>query len=149
MAFLSAALPYIAAAGTVIGVGAEIQRGKAQREQQLLLARQREEDANEAAAESQRQALFERKKAKNLMSRARAVAAASGAGASDPTVTNILTDIETEGEMNYLNALYSGNSVARGLRSGANLARRPTHSNLNTASIALGGATSWYEKYGS
>lgn len=153
MAFLSAALPYVAFASTAIGVGSQLQAGKAQNEQLLLQAAEREEDAKAVQAESQREALLERKKAKNLMSRARAVSAASGAGASDPTVTNILADIETQGEVNYLNALYSGDTVARGLRSGAATSRRQgraarTASQLNAASTGMAGATSWWEKYG-
>lgn len=153
MAVLSAALPYIAAASTVIGVGASIKSANEQKNQLELQAREREEDAKAAEAESQREALNERKKAKNLMSRARAVAGASGAGVSDPTVNDILTDIDTQGEANYLNALYSGSTVARGLRSGAATARRTgqaaqTAGYIKGASTALGGATSWYEKYG-
>lgn len=153
MAWFAAALPYISAASTALAVGAQIKAGNEQKNQAELLAREREEDAKAVQAESQREALLERKKAKNLMSRARAVSAASGAGASDPTVTNILTDIESQGEVNYLNALYSGDTTARGLRSGAATARRTgqaaqTAGNIKAASTGLGGATSWYEKYG-
>jgi hypothetical protein len=153
MAWFAAALPYISAASTALAVGAQVKAGNEQKNQMEILAREREEDAKAVQAESQREALNERKKAKNLMSRARAVAGASGAGASDPTVTDILTDIDTQGETNYLNALYSGNTVARGLRSGAATARRTgraaqTAGNMNAASTALGGATSWHEKYG-
>lgn len=153
MAWFAAALPYISAASTALAVGAQVKAGNEQKAQAELLAREREEDAKAAQAESQREALIERKKAKNLMSRARAVAGASGAGSSDPTVTNILTDIETQGEVNYLNALYSGDTTARGLRTGAATARRTgqaaqTASQYQAASTGLGGATSWYEKYG-
>lgn len=153
MAWFAAALPYISAASTALAVGAQVKAGNEQRNQAELLAREREEDAKAVQAESQREALLERKKAKNLMSRARAVSAASGAGASDPTVTNILTDIESQGEVNYLNALYSGDTTARGLRSGAATARRTgraaqTAGNIQAASTGLGGATSWYQKYG-
>lgn len=153
MAFLSAALPYVAAASTVIGVGAQIQQGKSQQEQLLQQAADREEDAKAAQADAQRESLIERRKAKNLMSRARAVSAASGAGASDPTVTNILADIDTQGEVNALNALYAGDAMARGLRSGARASRNEAAvtrraASLRAASTALGGATSWYQKYG-
>lgn len=153
MAFLAAALPYVAAASTALGVYSTVQQGKAQQDLLNQQAEQREEDAKAAQAEAQRESLIERRKAKNLMSRARAVAGASGAGSSDPTVTNILTNIETQGEVNALNALYSGNATARGLRSGAAMARNEgsaarTASYMDAASIGLGGATSWYEKYG-
>lgn len=153
MAILSAALPYIAAASTALGVATTIQQGRNQQKLLDYQAEQREEDAKAVQAEAQRESIIERRKAKNLMSRARAVAGASGAGSSDPTVTNILTDIDTQGEVNALNALYSGDVTARGLRSGAAVARNEgrasrTASYMDAASIGLGGATSWHEKYG-
>lgn len=153
MAFLAAALPYVAAASTAFGVYSTIEQGKSQQNLLNQQAEQRDEDAKAAQAEAQRESLIERRKAKNLMSRARAVAGASGAGSSDPTVTNILTNIETQGEVNALNALYSGNATARGLRSGAAVARAEgsaarTASYMDAASTGLSGATSWYKKYG-
>ena len=153
MAVLSAALPYVAAASTVLGVASTIQQGKNQQTIAEIAAREREQEATAAQAEAQREALIERRKAKNLMSRARAVAGASGAGSSDPTVTNILTNIDTQGEVNALNALYSGDTQARGLRTGATVARSEgratrTASYIDAASIAMSGATSWYSKYG-
>ena len=45
MAVLSAALPYIAAASTVLGVASTIKQGNEQKNQMELLAREREEDA--------------------------------------------------------------------------------------------------------
>jgi hypothetical protein len=57
---------------------------------------------------AQQQAASDRKKARYLRSRALAVAGASGAGVSDPTVSDILTGIDSEGEMNALTALYEG-----------------------------------------
>lgn len=153
MAQLAAALPYITAASTFIGVASTVQQGRNQQKLLNYQAEQRDADAKAAQAESQREAINERKKAQNLMSRARAVAGASGAGSSDPTVTNILTDIETQGEVNALNALYSGNVTASGLRSGAASARAEgqayrSASYLDAASTGLDGATSWYSKYG-
>src|SRR5690606_2029963 len=153
MAILSAALPYISAASTVLTTAAAVQQAGARKTQMEALAREREEEANAAAAESQRAAAIERKKARNLSSRARAVAAASGAGVSDPTVVNELTDIETQGEMNALNAMYAGNTAARSFRYGAAVARNEaraaeTAGYLDAASTTLDGATSWYDKYG-
>ncbi len=153
MAQMAAALPYITAASTVLGVASTVQQARSNKATLEAQARANEDEANAAQAESQRAAIIERKKANNLMSRARAVAGASGAGSSDPTVTNILTDIETQGEVNAFNALYSGNATARGLRSGAAVARREgqavrTASYVDAASTGLGGATSWFEKYG-
>jgi hypothetical protein len=153
MAILSAALPYISAASTVLTTAAAVQQAGARKTALEAEARAREEEANAAAAESQRVAAIERKKARNLSSRARAVAAASGAGVSDPTVVNELTDIETQGELNALNAMYSGATQARGFRRGAAIARNEAQAEqtagyLGAASTALDGANSWYDKYG-
>jgi hypothetical protein len=153
MAVLSAALPYVAAASTVLTTAAAYQQSNAQETQLEAVARAREEEANAEAAESQRAATIERRKARNLMSRARAVSAASGAGASDPTVVNQLADIETQGELNALNAMYSGSTAARGYRRGAAIARNEadatqTAGYLGAASTALEGASDWYSKYG-
>jgi len=153
MAWFAAVVPYISAASTALAAQQSIAQGKTQEAVAEVTAMQRAEDAKAAQAEAQREAQIERKKARNLMSRARAVSAASGGGTSDPSVQNILTDIETQGEVNALNALYSGNTEARGLRGGAAVARsegraRRRAGNMNAASTALSGAASWHEKYG-
>lgn len=152
MAFLAAvpAVGWGTIASTALTTGLAIKQGRDQRASAEIQARQREEDANSAAAESQRSAIIERKRAQRMMSRARAVA---GGGASDPTVQNILTDIDTQGEVNALNALFSGNTAARGFRQGAQIARNEgraasTAGYFDAASTALSGGASWYEKYG-
>jgi hypothetical protein len=68
-------------------------------------------------------------------------------------VSNILTDIETQGEVNALNALFEGNTAARGYRQGAAMARNEsraagTAGYLGMASTVLKGGSSWYQKYG-
>jgi hypothetical protein len=153
MAFLSAALPYIGLATTALQGVSQYQQGKTDAAQLELEATRRDRSANAEQAESQREAAVERRKAQNMMSRARALAAASGGGVSNPTISAVLTDIETQGEVNALNALYSGNVAAEGYRSGAGAARRESRASrdagtLNAASTILGGATSWYSKYG-
>lgn len=153
MAILAAAAPWIAAGTTALTVAQQVQQGQLQSAQGNLLAVQREKDANQALLEAQTEASNERRKAKYLRSRAQAVAGKSGAGVSDPDVSNILSDIETEGEMNALSALYSGEYLARGLRSGADTARREgsarrTAAYTGAATTALSGAISWADKYG-
>jgi hypothetical protein len=153
MAFLAAAAPYIAAGTTVLTAAQQVQAGQHQQAQADVLAASRERDANQAQVEAQREAAIERRRAKLVRSRALAVAGASGAGVSDPGVSSILSDIETEGEMNALTALASGDYLARGLRSGADTARREgsareTAGYLSGASTALSGAVSWWDKYG-
>lgn len=153
MGGLSAWLPYVQAAGTVLNATSQIQQGKERRQEQLRHAEFLKSQATAAQAESQREAAIERKRARNLMSRAQALAAASGGGTDNITVENILTDIGTQGEVHALNALYSGNSTARGLRRGAQAARNEGNASrragyMGAASTALDGGVSWYEKYG-
>lgn len=118
-----------------------------------LIAAQKEKAANQANVEAQAEAANERRKAKLVRSRALAVAGASGAGVDDPTVNNILTGIEVEGEMNALNALHSGEYLASSLRSGAGTARRQGSAYrqagyVSAGTTALSGAVGWYDKYG-
>jgi hypothetical protein len=153
VAFLAAAAPYITAATTALSVYSQVQQGNAAQAQQEILARQREKDANQALVEAQSEAASERKKAKYLRSRAQAVAGKSGADPSSPDISNILSGIDSEGEMNALNALYSGNYLASGLRTGAGVARRTgaaarTAGYTSAATTALTGTTGFYEKYG-
>jgi hypothetical protein len=153
MAFLAAAAPYIAAGTTALTVAQQYQQGQLQGAQGDVVAAQRERDANQAQVEAQAEAAKDRRRAKLVRSRALAVAGASGAGVSDPGVSDILSDIETEGEMNALTALASGDYLARGLRSGADTARRESSAYRSAgytsgAATALTGAVSWFDKYG-
>ncbi len=117
---LAAIAPYLAVGATTVS---QIQAGNAAKHQADQIARQKELDANASAAEGQQRAAIERKKSRYLRSRALAVAGASGAGVSDPTINNILTGIDTEGEMNALNAQWSGETTARGERADAAVTR--------------------------
>lgn len=153
MAFLAAAAPYIGLATTAVSAYSQAEQGPAAQANARLQAIQRERDANQAQVEAQRVALNERRKAQLVRSRALAVAGASGAGVSDPTVSKILSDIDTEGELNALNSLWSGDYTARALRMGAGASRnegRALRSSgyLSGATTALQGGMSFFEKYG-
>lgn len=124
MAQLAVVAPYLSAASTVVSSYASIKQGMDQKSASESVARQRERDANDAQVEAQQVAARERKKSKYLRSRALAVAGASGGGVSDPTISNILTGLDVEGEMSALNALHNGDTTAAGYRAGAATARR-------------------------
>lgn len=111
MAGALAFLPYIAQAATVIS---KIKDGRAASRQATLanLLKIREGKADQAVA--QREFISERRKARLVRSRALAAAGASGAGAGDKQVNDILTGIETRGEVNALTALHNGDLSAQG-----------------------------------
>lgn len=139
MAFLAAAAPYIGLASTAVGAYSQIQQGRIADANARVSAIQDEHDANAAQVESQAQASNERRRAKIIRSRALAVAGASGAGVDDPTISNILSDIEGEGEVRALNALYEGDYLAQGLRSGAEAKRRMGSASRNAGNLAAAG----------
>lgn len=153
MAFLAAAAPYIGLIGAGVSAYGQYETGRAADANARAVAIQQERQAKAAQAEAQREAIYERKRAQHLQSRARAVAAASGGSVSDPTVQNILGDIEDEGEFRALSALYSGDSDAALAKYAAGTTRREGRaarrgSYLNASSTILSGASSFYSKRG-
>lgn len=116
----SQALPYISAATSVIGAvrgsNAYKDYGNSQIQEANFRSLQLDREAKRAQAESQRDAIEARRKTAIQLSRAQALAAASGAGALDPSVLNLMIGITGEGEMAANNALYEGNERASNLR---------------------------------
>lgn len=92
---------------------AEIQAGIAAAKE--FEADQLEYQAGQEIASSQRAALEERRKARILESRAIAVAAASGGAVDDPTIQDILADIQEQGEYRALTVLFEGKTRSFGL----------------------------------
>lgn len=141
-----------ALAGTAVSAYSNVQQGRINEANAKVEAIQDERDANASQVEAQAQASNERRRAKIIRSRALAVAGASGAGVDDPTVSNILDDIEGEGEVRALNALYEGDYLAQGLRSGAESKRRMGAASRNAGNMAAAGSlaegASFYSRYG-
>src|SRR3990170_1829894 len=95
--------PAIAVVATALSYSAQRKAGKAakaagdrQQAAANVEAAHMDQQATLSVAAAQRQMLQERKQARLLESRALAVAAASGAGASDNTVVNIISNIAAE-----------------------------------------------------
>ena len=85
------------ALGTIVGAGGQLAAGRQQQQAEDYQATLARRNALAAEATSQRQAIAERRQAQYLGSRVRALAAASGAGATDPTVLNIEAGIAGQG----------------------------------------------------
>lgn len=152
MAALLALAPYFAAATTVLSVAGAVQQGAQAKAQGELQARELREDANARQAEGQRLAIMRRRQGVFAASRARAVAAASGAGV-EGTPEVLIDRINTQTDLNVLNALYEGDTTARGLRAGARTARSEGRAaqragRYRALGNAISGASSFYDKYG-
>lgn len=131
MAQLAVPLAVISGGAQIIG---GFQKKKAMDEEALEFERR----AGESRATSQREAIDERRQARISANRAQAVGAASGSAGS-PDLINRIADIEGEGELNFLRALYEGNTASdRDLRQ-ADVTRKAGKRQL--ISSILGGAS--------
>lgn len=113
-------LPSLSTIGTVASLGgtaiqagaqarnADYQQKVAQAESDALAAK-----ANEDAAAGQRTAITQSRRTDLVLSRARALSAASGAGATDPTELTTEGGIAQQGDYNALSSLYEGQNRAR------------------------------------
>lgn len=138
-----------------IGLTAKAQReaGKEGKAEAFFQAGQLEQRAGVTRGASQRAAIRELDVAENIQSRALALAAASGGGVTNPTVLNILADIEAEGEYRSLTQLYTGEDEARGMEAQAVSLRRTGRAkekigNLKSVGTILTGVSEWQSRYG-
>lgn len=151
---MAQAIPLALMAGsTLLSAGGTIAGANAQAGQLRSEATQLDAMAGTDRASSQRTAAEQKRQARIIQSRALAVAAASGGGASDPTVINILSRLEGEGEYRSLVALYEGEESARSKEAQA-IARRKEAKNvkragyISAASTVLSGASTMYSRFG-
>lgn len=134
-------------AGSAIGGGIQARR---MGDYQHKLA---DQAAGQQEASSQRAAMDEQHRSKLLQSRAQAVAAASGGGASDPGVIKIISNIAGEGAYRSEVALYQGEERARDLRTRGEIAQtegdqRQTAGYIKGIGTILSQGSSMYTKYG-
>lgn len=158
------------AAGSIVGTlfqtFGSIQQGRAaaatgrqSMETAEFNAREALRQGNRVVAISQRRATEERRQGKLAASRALAVAAASGAGVSDPTIIDLIARTEGEGIYRANVALYEGEAESRRLRFEAAMGRlagarafgigltRQTSYQLAAIGTAFRGGASLYSKY--
>lgn len=102
--------------GQLFGAASDADQGRQSLRAAEYQAAQLRVNAGQAKAVAQREALNAEEQAKLVASRALAVAAASGGGATDPTVIRIISGIEEEGAYRKALALYEGEAMARELR---------------------------------
>lgn len=109
-------------AGSMFSAYGALEEGKGIAGAKNFEAAQVRKNANAVEAESQRAAIDERRKNEIRLSRAMAVAAAGGADTTDVGITNLMAEIDREGEYNALNALFTGKKQAGALRTRADVA---------------------------
>ena len=145
--------PILMAAGIATTVIGQVQSGRAAKDAADLQAQMAETQGNEVNAAKQRQALEAKRQGRLATSRARALAANSGAGADDPTVMNIMGDLETQSEYNAMSRLYEGQAAQNNLQLQARASRAMGKQARNQAILQatgtlLDGGSSLYERFG-
>lgn len=153
---------FMAMGGTALTVLSTLKQGQDQKEQAEEQAKGLVNQANADAATAERIAISKRRQGQYLSSRAQALAAASGAGATDPTVLNIIGEIKGQSEYDALTSLYEGETQSENARSAAQAARNAGDaavkaSNLKAITTVLsagakqygrsGGTVTLYDKY--
>ena len=109
----------VSAMGTLAGGKAAMQAGQYAQQSHEFTARQQGQAAKEARAVGQRSAFEKRREGDLLDSKLQARAAASGGGATDPTVLDLSGDIAQRSEYDALFEMYKGENKARGLQDAA------------------------------
>lgn len=117
-------------ASTVLSANAQMQAanaaetaGQATQMAANYEAEQLEVQAGQERATAQRNMIEQRRRERIVQSNLQAAAAASGAGATDPTVARLSSDIAVEGQYRALSELFSGEERARGLEGQASARR--------------------------
>lgn len=162
--YVPAALTVVGALSKTFGIlgqgfagvkAAERRQGAAEFE-----AAQLEQNAGQAKAAAQRVAFQKGVEGDLMLSRLKALAAASGGGATDPTVLNLQAGLMHQKAYNLAAALYRGDDDARTMRMQAAAKRfqgelgvedakdARTASFFAAAGTAASGGASLYEKYG-
>lgn len=136
------------AAGAGVAAAGAAAQGRAQNKAAGFQSRQMEQQAGQDRATAQRVAITQRHQAKLAQSRATTLTAAGGGSMLDPSVVNIMGDIQGQGEYNALAALFSGEERARGQELQASATRitgkqAQIAGNINAGSEMLKGAASY------
>lgn len=142
----------LSAAGTAMSAFGTIAGGIQAKRSADFQAEQMRRQAQEERAATQREQFQLDRRTQQAQSRLQATSAASGLGASDPTVLQLAGDIEGEGRYQRDMLGYTGTTRAQGLETGAQAAimegrAARTASFIGAGSTILGGATSIYDKY--
>ncbi len=131
--------------GTGLSAAGTIYAGNQAQASANAQAKSMEKKGEQEYAIAQRKARESRREKELVLSRQRAIAAASGGGASDPTVESIMGKTEEKGEYNALLDMYNGAQMRADLYREAGITRAEGQSQ-KTASY-IGAASSIYDGF--
>ncbi|KKL80869.1 hypothetical protein LCGC14_2000440 [marine sediment metagenome] len=127
----------------------QIRAGNAAKKAGDIEARELRKRAGVRRAVGHREAAEEQRNAELAYSRALSIAAASGAGVSDPTVVKLFADLQAEGDFRVLSRLFVAEDEAQGIEYRSEVAQREGRARRRLGQFsALSTAVSFAEKYG-
>lgn len=139
----------------LLQAGGQLASGFAKDSEAQSEAQQLEINARQTIAASQREAYGDRMKGKFVQSRQQALAAASGATATDPTIANLEGETGRETEYSALSKLFTGKSEGQQMQLQADMSRYQGRQALVSSGIdaigtlaGSGGGSSMLDKYG-
>lgn len=128
-----------------IGAVGTLYEGQVANQSAQFEARQLQEKAAQEEALAGQEAAAKRREARLANSRNLAVAAAGGGSAGDPTVIQLMGDVEAEGQMNALTEMYKGLTRKADLLTQASVTRTQGR-NARTASY-IGAAGTLFDGF--
>ena len=150
---MHAMVPVMMAASTVFSAYGQHEQGKAEERAASYQAKILKRNAGQRIAQSQQEAFEVERQGRLQQSRALAVAASSGGGASDVSVVKHMANLAGENHYRKTVALYEGQRDASDMTMQANLTRwggkmAKRAGNIGAVSTVMRGAGSMLTKYG-
>ena len=138
---------------SILSAGSQYNAGKAEERRANLEAQQLDASAKEELAAAQRAGVEEERMGEFRASRMLALAAASGAGASDPTVINLMANLAGETQYSKSVKLYEGGTRSAQKKYEGRLRRFEGREarkagEFGAKTTLLGGAAGLFSKYG-
>lgn len=139
--------------GAVVAAAGTIAAGKAQKESAYYQAQQYELKSKEEAAAGQREAMEAERNKQLVLSKQQSLAAASGLGATDPTIVELAGETAKRGTYQAQMLRYGGEERATGLRAQAVASRMSGDAALagaqaSAAGSIIGGFGSMFSNFG-
>ncbi|WP_246765304.1 hypothetical protein [Aminobacter sp. SR38] len=137
MGFLT---PVLGAIGTIMSVAGTIQEGREQKARFQYEQKVAAQQADEAAAASQRDAMARYREGRQLLSQQQAAIAGSGGNMTDPSVIDIMDDTSERVRLAADTDIYKGEQQARGYNDAAKVAGYNAESAMRAARIRAAGS---------
>jgi hypothetical protein len=139
--------------GTILSVSGAMQQGKEEKARFQYEQKVAAQQADEAQAASQREAMARYREGRMLLSQQQAAIAGSGGSLSDPSVIDIMDDTKEQITLAAQTDIYRGDQQARGYNDAAEVADYDAQNamrkaRLNAMSNLFSGVSSMFDRFG-